>query len=640
MVDFDRNTINMEIPLLKNDKIDPVYIDDFPFPVREAMDELASSLLSTGGGKVFVNGLGGVGKSYIIQQFVNNIGIYLEKTTLEDLVFLEINPLHMKQIEVFPGGFLNFLNAIKNTLSVTDEEICVVTESPEIASLINLENKNIKLIVELSTETLNELLKGESMGKSKFWTSWDNIDVDKILLTKKELIDMMDLSFLPNNENIKFERKEISLFISYILRNSEIVNDEGKILIPIGLWCFAFRKVIGTLKFSSDKKLKNKQNDIVYSNVMKKVSVEVIRIFENFIKYSNSVNNTNPSDKIIDQLKNMGVFAFSAEDYEMNEKVISKTTENTIKFKDFPNLKKRLSKNIIGQEEAIDTLVNSLVVSAAGINDKNKPLASFLFTGKSGVGKTSLALNLAKELAEEEMNVVRLDMSEYGSRHEASKLFGSPSGYVGYEEGGVLTNAIKANPNSIILLDEVEKADSRIWDSFLQIFDAGRMTDNTGEIVSFTNTIIIMTSNLGVKELSRKNIGFGGISDIEQINKNNSNFINKAIKEYFKPEFINRIDQIVFFNELSENDIKLIIKNEIGKVNDRLKENNIELNTVKQPIIDKIFELSETSNYGAREVQRVISKNIVSQIAMKIIEKGNNNLSLKLDKNKNIIVNS
>lgn len=645
MISVDKNKLDLtlEIPILNDDNITPIYIEDFPFPIREVMDDLASSLLSSGGGKVLVKGLGGVGKSFIIQQFANNSGNYLKNTDLNDLVFIKLNHLHIREMQMIPGGINMFINACKKALSVRDEELCFVTENPEIASLINLENPKVKLIMEISTPTFNELLKGENSGKTKFWTSWDDIDIDTVLLTKKELIDLMSLSILPVKEKVKFGRREISLFVSHMLRNFELTDKDNRILIPAGLWSYAFRRIIGILTFSSDKKLKNKENDIIYSNVMKKVSGEISNIFSNYLKYYNSLTESE-TDKFLNSLKAMGIPVFSSDSdlssfFEIkNEADNEPPVEYNNKFKDFSTLKERLAKDIIGQDEAIDTLVNSLIVPAAGLHDKTKPLASFLFTGKSGVGKTSLAYALSRELMEEELNVVRLDLSEYGSKHEASKLFGSAPGYVGYEEGGILTNAIKEHPNSIILLDEVEKADLKIWDTFLQVFDAGRLTDNKGNTVDFTNTIIIMTSNLGIKNLSKNQIGFGDFKDIKEVNKNNEIVINKAIKEYFKPEFINRIGEIIFFNELSKDNINTIIRKELSKVTETLKESGVEVKTDKK-VIDEIFNLSDTTDYGAREVQRVISRNVISPIAKKIIQEADKKISLTVDKNKKIVIN-
>ena len=236
-------------------------------------------------------------------------------------------------------------------------------------------------------------------------------------------------------------------------------------------------------------------------------------------------------------------------------------------------MRKRLGEKVFGQDEILEKVTNSLSIPVAGLNDKNKPLRSFLFLGTSGVGKTKLAQTLSEELYETKQEILRLDMSEFSEKHTSMKLFGAPPSYVGYEQGGVLTNFAKEHPYGIILLDEVEKAYPEVWDSFLQVFDAGRMTDGQGDTADFSNNIFIMTSNLGSNELNRKKSGFQTMSEEEMYRErqeNAKNVIMRELEHFFRVEFINRIDDIVVFNELKPEFLRKIVKNEVNLVFSRL----------------------------------------------------------------------
>lgn len=633
-----------ELPILEDEDIKPIFLGDLPFPVREVLDKMASSLLSPGGGKVFVKGSSGVGKSYYIQQFANNIDEYLRRTDLDSMLFLKLNSIHLSEMQHFRWKLPEFISLVRDNFGLREEEVCIVIENPDIASVVALEVPKVKMIFELSDPTFNALMKNDSLGKTKFWSGWDTVDIDEIKLDKKELIDLLSASILPI-ENVDFKKRNISLFISYIFNNSDkfnsdsFVDEDGKTLIPFGLWNWAFRQVIGAYTFSNDDSLK-KEGRTIYGRVMSKIAPEVVKVFSGYLEHQRS-NKMRSSNSFLEQLEEIGLISVSSEGFppqKPEESSERRKDSESLEYKDFSNLGDRLKREVIGQDEAVETLVSALTVPVAGIHDDTKPLGVFLFAGKSGVGKTSLALTLAKELSETELNVIRLDMSEYASKHESAKLFGSPQGYVGYEDGGVLTNAVKKHPNSILLLDEVEKANPDIWDSFLQVFDAGRMTDNKGETVDFTETIIIMTSNLGVKELSKSSVGFG-TEDLELKNRKNKNIITQAIKEYFRPEFINRISSIIFFNDLSEETIKLIINKELEKVQRRLATNEVKMKSLNDEVIDEIVKKSDVEDYGAREIQRVIFRNIVSPIAERMIKKKEKQVSFSFDTEEGIVLN-
>lgn len=295
-----------------------------------------------------------------------------------------------------------------------------------------------------------------------------------------------------------------------------------------------------------------------------------------------------------------------------------------ISKKDLLCLGGAMKKSLVGQDEAVDTIVDTIQRASVGLKDPVKPIGSFLFAGKTGCGKTKSAKVLADELIKERKNLVTIDCSEYSSDHEYSKLIGAPSGYIGYDQGGYLTNAIIENPFSVVVFDEIEKASSKIHELLLQVMDEGRLTDGKGKKVSFKNTIIIMTSNIGVKEVDKveKTIGFGDVAKLTDSKQNNA--INKAIKNKFKPEFLNRIDSVVNFKALTKKDYMQIIDIELYKLNDYLKSNSTEYKNCKiefdKNVKNFIFKKGVNEQYGARPLKRCIEKEVATPLARKLLE--------------------
>lgn len=279
-----------------------------------------------------------------------------------------------------------------------------------------------------------------------------------------------------------------------------------------------------------------------------------------------------------------------------------------------------LKKEVIGQDKAIDSVSQAIKRARVGLKDPKKPIGSFIFVGPTGVGKTYLAKSLAKNLFGDVDNLIRMDMSEYMEKFAVSRLVGSPPGYVGYEEGGQLTEAVRKHPYSVILFDEIEKAHPDIFNLLLQILDDGRLTDGQGRTVDFKNTIIIMTSNVGVSSLKQNaKIGFG-TGDVEkEIDDSNKEIINKAIKNAFAPEFLNRLDDIIMFNSLDKDAIKEITKIILDKTKQRLENLGIEINYNKR-VVDLLSEGGFSKEYGARPLERHITNKIDNQLAEEILQ--------------------
>ena len=285
------------------------------------------------------------------------------------------------------------------------------------------------------------------------------------------------------------------------------------------------------------------------------------------------------------------------------------------------DLDKTLQQKVVGQDEAVLKIVKSIRRNRLGIKDPNRPIGSFIFLGSTGVGKTHLAKQLAKEIFGTEDSLIRVDMSEYQEKHTISKLVGAPPGYVGYDEGGQLTEQVKNKPYSVILFDEVEKAHKDIFSVLLQIMDDGHVTDSLGRKINFRNTMIIMTSNLGVKKLQDFGTGIGFGSSKYSNDEKKKEVLMKEMKNFFSPEFLNRIDDIITFNSLNNEDIKKIAEIEVKKLFSRLTDMNYKIN-YDQSVIDFISKVGYDDTYGARPLKRAIQDKIEDLISEEVL-KGN-----------------
>ena len=298
-------------------------------------------------------------------------------------------------------------------------------------------------------------------------------------------------------------------------------------------------------------------------------------------------------------------------------------------------LEEELKMRVIGQEEATEAVANAVIRARAGLKDENKPIGSFIFLGPTGVGKTELAKTLARNLFDSEDNIIRIDMSEYMEKHAVSRLVGPPPGYIGYEEGGQLTEAVRRQPYSVILFDEIEKAHEDVFNMFLQILDDGRLTDNKGKTVDFKNTIIIMTSNIGSNYLLENN-------ENGEISKEARDAVMNEMKLRFKPEFLNRIDDIIMFKPLNLEGIKKIIDIFLKDVKKRLKHRNIDMN-VTDSAKEILAKQGYDPVYGARPLKRFIGNVLETDIAKKIIAgeiKDNSVITVDTDGNNIVIKNN
>jgi ATP-dependent Clp protease ATP-binding subunit ClpB len=281
------------------------------------------------------------------------------------------------------------------------------------------------------------------------------------------------------------------------------------------------------------------------------------------------------------------------------------------------HMPERLKDRVVGQDEAVRLVSNAILRNRAGLSDPNRPIGSFIFLGPTGVGKTELVRALAQYLFDDDKAMVRIDMSEYQEKHSAARIIGAPPGYVGYDEGGQLTEQVRRRPYSVVLFDEIEKAHPDVFNTLLQILDDGRLTDGQGRTVSFKNTVIVMTSNVGTGMVEKNTIGFS-IHARDKRTEDTGKRLLEVLRQQFRPEFLNRIDDIIVFNSLTREHLGLIVEIQLRNIEKLLKDRKLKLE-VTQAAKDRLIAEGYDPQYGARPMRRAIQRLIQDPLALKLV---------------------
>ena len=598
-------------------------------------EEMFNVLSKRNKNNVIVVGKSGVGKTETVRNLANLIISGNVPRAFKNKILLEVDlnslfngtqmrgAFESKMKSVISeirqnGNYIFFIDSLESALSgqFTQTDVSDLIE-------ILMKERNVMLICTCSEKTYSKEIGDKP--------SWDRY-FEKITLEEPNEEQCIDI--------LKYHANKLAVF-----HNVEYQDDVFKECIKYTKRYITERNLpdsaIDVLdKAGAKKGLKDYENEEI---VLCKKNIQEVRQKINEIKQNNKEGNAEELDKLIKkeiELNTSLDFAIKQHNLNKEKPIISVndikqtisektnipigdlTTDDKTKLK---NLNDRIKKIVIGQNEAVDAVCRAIKRQRIGISNPNKPVV-FLMAGSTGVGKSYLAKIIAKEIFGDEKKLVRLDMAEYADKTSITKLVGSGSGYIGYDNGGILTEAIKKNKHCVLLLDEIEKANDEVHNAFLSMFDEGRMTDNKGVTVDFKNVIVIMTSNVGAKEVDERGNGIGFIRDTEEFKKE---IIEKELKRKFKPEFINRIDKIVYFNKLTEDNIKHIINLEIDKIRQRLIIMGYELqdNLQNTELFNIIYNnVIEKKNMGARpiirELQTLIEDKITDYIIDNDIENG------------------
>lgn len=552
----------------------------------------------------------GVGKTAIIEGLAHRIQNGLALSTICDKTILRLNISEMMGGTQFRGIFEERFSSLFKDLKKRENTILFIDNFHKFSSERKDEEFNITtlLLPYLQETSVNVIISSTYDGYRKSLEKNHELlrrfqKIDILPPTKEECknILMYQKEFYEKHHNVTFNEEVIDTILTLSKR---YITDRN---LPIS--AIDIMDEIGSQKNIEryeTEDIKNKRTELreIIKNGDKDKELDV-RL--ELTKLQNT-----KKEKESFEITNEDVYNAIASHTNLPINKINTSEKHAIS-----SIDKILNSMIIGQENAIKEVSQAIKRSKVGLSPQNKPIASFLCIGKTGVGKTLMAKILAKEIFGDEKYLVRFDMSEYADKTSVNKLIGSSAGYVGYQEGGLLTEAVKNKKHCVLLIDEIEKADEQVYNIFLQILDDGFLTDNTGNKVDFTNTIILLTSNVGTKQASEtRSIGFGGSDD-----ENKREIIEKELKKKFPPEFINRLSDVVYFNSLTEDNLKKIIQIELNKLNKRLIDIKYTLKYSDDVINYILNYIKKDIEYGARPILRAIQELIENKITDLLLEK-------------------
>lgn len=602
--------------------------EDLTPSIEKAVNKIVRTLNSRNpeDSRVAVVGPSGSGKSFIIERVIENYDDLSSDRVRTKKTFFGIfggNGLALNELNV-----KNLLYSELDNHEISDlEEVCIVTDS--IQAMFCLLSLDVSILFHCSSSDWVKIENSDRYDSMRRFTLIDILDLSSDFEEKVNSIERFTLDgmndYYPFSD---FKRSHIEdTLVRLVEIYSEMVDNEEEDEegydyvreIPIGIAALCFMRICSVYALESTD-----DSSIKFSDVLNEYS----DMIEDLLS-STGVGGISDSDDFLNQILQGVVggggsimIGTAMEEGSSGafgpDGKLSHSFEAPVSFTDPDIFKKRLENKIYSQDSALETICDGLLIPAAGLNETNKPLRSMLFLGPTGVGKTETALTIASSLYDKPMDVLRLDMSEYSSQHQVARLFGAPPGYAG-PNTGILTESVISNPHTLIIFDEAEKAHPEVWNSILQILDAGRMTDGRGMVADFTKSVVVITSNLGSKELSKNSVGFSPISSSGRLKTDEINVVMNAVREFFTPEFIGRLDDIVVFNRLEKSSIEKVVEKEVDLLRDKLRVNGTVLDKPSDDIFRSIASRIENPQYGAREVKNLVATSLAKPIAKMIL---------------------
>lgn len=601
--------------------------NDLVPPTQACITDVASEVLS-GNNVILASTYMRAGKSFIVDNFIKHIDRFTKNTNRDVPLFVKVNSAAGNLST--PNSLFAEIMQIANDHNVPLKNTCVITGSTKTAYVLS--SLDCSIILESEIEDIAPVRSDNP----EIFSTWHDVFVDDYKLSFNHICDTLyNVVAKENNSHNTYQASmsDVQHFVNSIFVHCENTLHIDPNNVAIGVYSMGFHRANMIASMNCD-------NNDSLDTIVKVMSDDEQR--ERILSIMGLDDHSAAGDGGIDDLMRAiqeamggvspgGVAHIAVQrenggngGMQSHDEDSQKDRPASLRFRKPSVFHKELKSKIFGQDKALEDVMDSLMIPASKLNSEVKPLRSMMFVGPTGVGKTETALTIAEKMCTKKMNVIRLDMSEYMEQHSVNKLFGAPPSYVGFENGGQLTGEVKKHPQSVIILDEIEKAHDRVFDAFLQVLDAGRMTTGQGEEIDFSQCVIVMTSNAGVSESSRVTAGFG---DNTLSNDDIHGVIKRELERKFRPEFLNRIDTFVYFDALSNDNIKKIVDNEVSILVNKLHKNHKvalkfnDENTVERYLLEKI----DSRKYGAREVQRVISRELVNPVSRAILENSTKN---------------
>lgn len=615
---ISKYTININ-ELVKNGKVDDL------IGRENEISQIIKVLARRKKNNVVLVGNGGVGKTAIIYGLAQKIVNCEIPTILEGKEIVEINVMALVSGTHFRGMFEERVKGLFDELKSSNKYILFIDDMQSV-----LKSGSKDKDTDISNMISDVLIEGEVrvIGTTSFKEYRNSIEnnpsisnkLQRIIIEPSTIDETINIlkhnkTYYENFHNVVYSDESIKKCVELSERyiSDRCLPDSAFDVMDL-TGAYVSLEHSQSNEFNELKKrlieIENEKNIVLNNGDFEKI--DALTIEENDVK--KRINDFKRKEKSSERIK-IYPNDISKTISEITNVPISKLSTN--EKERILHIDDKLKESVIGQDEAVESICRVIKRNKVGLGDKTKTMANILFAGPSGSGKTLIAKKLAEEIFGDEKALVRVDMSEYSEKNSVAKLTGAAPGYIGYENGGQLTEAIKHKQHCVLLLDEIEKADQEVYNIFLQLFDEGRLTDSAGQVVNFKNVIVLMTSNIGAKQVSEFGSGVGFVTD-ETSNK--KSIIEKQLKQKFTPEFLNRIDKIVYFNSLTDDNLKDIVKLEINKFGNRLKELKFNIK-YDESVVNFIHEQAvKQKEYGARPIIRLVQNNLEDKITDMILE--------------------